>query len=784
MDDRDVGDSTVKVVSLPSAIGVDLGTTKTCLTLSRRDRDGGLALQVPVVREPGVPPGTVAVPSVVAVRDGRPIVGHAAKRLIRTPGFQPGLGSFPEAKNLIGLKYTYRCREPGFTTPTEIAAHVLRGAMQLTGARPEMFGGPVVIGVPASFHGAQRRATLEAARAAFGDNRQISLLDEPYAAMLDLLHGMPKDRQKLLENGKRWLVFDFGGGTCDVALFQMGSVQGAPAPRLLATSRYHRLGGGDIDRAIVHDHLLPMLLKQHELRRTDMAYGEKRKVIEPQLIPLAEQLKIALCRRLEQMEDATEEEKAAVEVMLSGEHPIRRASGQELWFSDLSLDEPTFRRILAPFLDPEVPPEGSDEYVQRESIFSPIHSALADAELEFEYIDAVLMAGSSSRIPHVFDALYEAMSAAEWFGPHNQPQHQAAVARGAALQALALAETGQPLIAPVSTDAIRLRTRPRPVLMVSSGQALPAEASCPLLIYAPESRPDRPLDIAIEIEVGSGRVVGQAVWQLEAPVEEGEPLEVRWSVDENQCISLQLDRVRSQEGDEALRLRFDAPLTHIDQGQRARCRLLENEESLRCDLVPRSEFGRLYDAMAQDCLILGENERALHFLSCAIQEQGALPHLLNRRGNALDALGEIEQAEAVYREAAPYHSGAAFNLALSLKKRGARQEALQAIDEAIALQDAPAFRVLRGEILQGIGRAQEARLEFQEAASRSPRLDVHNSWSLGWLRAGAKHLGQEERVGAIDRAMRQLRKESKDSELSGALLPCSVASDGAQRSAA
>lgn len=679
---------------------------------------------------------------------------------------------------------TYRCRQSGFTTPTEIATHVLRGAMDLTDVRPELIDGAVVIGVPASFHGAQRRATLEAARAAFGVDRQISLLDEPYAAMLDLLHGMPEDRQCLLRDGKYWLVFDFGGGTCDVALFQMGSVRGTPAPRLLATSRYHRLGGGDIDRAIVHDHLLPMLLKQHGLRRTDMAYGEKRKVIEPQLIPLAEQLKIALCRRLEQMEDATEEEKAAVEVMLSGDHPIRRSNGAELWFSDLSLDEPTFRRILAPFLDPDVPPEGSDEYVQRESIFSPIHCALADAELGLGDIDAVLMSGSSSRIPHVFDALYEAIPSAAWFGPHNQPQHQVAVARGAALQGLALAETGQPLIAPVSTDAIRLRTRPRPVLMVASGHALPAEASEPLMVYAPKSREGRALDIAIEIEVGSGRVVGQAVWQLEAPVEEGEPLEVRWSVDENQCISLQLDRVRSQEGEEPLRLRFDAPLTHIDQGQRARCRLLESEEALRCDLVPRSEFGRLYDAMAQDCLLLGENERALHFLSCAIQEQGALPHLLNRRGNALDALGEVEQAEAVYREAAPHHSSAAFNLALSLGKRGARQEALQAIDEAIVLQDAPAFRVLRGEILQAMGRAHEARLEFQEAASCSPRLDVHSSWSLGWLRAGAKHLGQEDRVGAIDRALRQMRKEPRDSELSGALLPCSVASDDAQRSVA
>jgi len=241
----------------------------------------------------------IALPSVVAVRDGEPVFGYAARRLARTRGHRQHCGYFAESKNEIGLRHTYARAPEGFRTATDIASHLLSHLMEASEMDNEAFGDPVVITVPASFHGAQRRATLAAADAGLTNTFDVQLLDEPYAVMLDLLFRRPDALARHAVPDAHWLVSDFGGGTCDVALFTLARNEAsALAPRLLATSRYHRIGGGDIDRAIVHGHLIPTLLDRYGLGRTDVPFGDKRKLFEPVLMPIAEQLKLALCRRM------------------------------------------------------------------------------------------------------------------------------------------------------------------------------------------------------------------------------------------------------------------------------------------------------------------------------------------------------------------------------------------------------------------------------------------------------------------------------------------------------
>lgn len=207
----------------------------------------------------------------------------------RTPRFFQHRGSFAETKNEIGLRHTYARAPEGFRSATEIAGHLIQHLFEASGLDTEPFAEPLVITVPASFHGAQRSATLEAADRVFGGSQEVRLLDEPYAAVLDLLHRDPGKADEHLASGATWLVFDFGGGTCDVALFTLqASESAALAPRLLATSRYYRIGGGDIDRAIVHGHLIPTVLERYRLDRTAVSFADKRRRFEPVLLPVAE----------------------------------------------------------------------------------------------------------------------------------------------------------------------------------------------------------------------------------------------------------------------------------------------------------------------------------------------------------------------------------------------------------------------------------------------------------------------------------------------------------------
>ncbi|MBK9494698.1 MAG: tetratricopeptide repeat protein [Xanthomonadales bacterium] len=764
------------------AVGIDLGTTKSCIAVARVE-DGEIVCRCLPVPEIGQPAGEFAMPSVVAIRDGSLVVGHAARRLARNPGFLQHRRSFSETKNEMGLRCTYSGAPEGFRTATDIAGVVLDRLVERSGVQDDETPEYWVITVPASFHGAQRTATLEAAaRSQWSVDAEVSLLDEPYAAMLDLLFRRPEVLAQGLADSTHCLIFDFGGGTCDVALFELDeSDRTSLAPRLRGTSRYHRIGGGDIDRAIVYGHLLPNLLSRYGIGRAEVSFRDKRRVFEPALSHIAEQLKLALCRRLRALESNGCDD-SAVEVVATGDVCITW-QGRELWLSDPALSREQFEHILEPFLNPHPGMSLSDEYVERESVFTPIIQTLFRAHLEPEDIGLVILAGSSSLIPQVRRALATFFPEARLEELGDARAMQAGVARGASLQALALAATGKPLISQVCSSEIALRTRQGLLTLVPSGAALPCASYEPLWLSAPQTRVDHPVDLAIEVLADEGkRTVGRSVWQLEAPVQAGERLALRWTLDANQCLALRLDRIDANEEAEVFEERFDAPLTHIDQQQVARCRMLEAAEAVRNGLVPREALSDTFTRMAQDANRLGQTERALHFVSNAIAHGKPTFHLLNLRAICLENLGDDARAEEVYREAAEW-SVARFNLALFLHKRKRHEEALAQIERVLESGGDPAAYVLKGDILAAMGQTQASRLHYQEGLSRATEPESQSPWVLGWLARGARQLGQDQFVERLNAARTQQVKAEEDAYLQGAPWPDRL-QDADQRSRA
>jgi molecular chaperone DnaK len=242
-------------------IGIDLGTTNcTVAEITWDPAKGGppraRCLEIDQETDEGVYTH-VLVPSVVAVRGGERLVGEGAKRLGARPlehGLEPYRDIFRETKNHMGIQKTYHRAPEGFRHAREIAGHILEFLYE--SACLEGSGEPdqVVVTVPASFQASQRRDTLEAARLAGVEMGPGNLLDEPVAAFLHYLAAFGAGWLDLGGGEKTLLVFDFGGGTCDVGLFRLhphGGGQGLRAAPM-AVSRYHRLGGGDIDAAIVH----------------------------------------------------------------------------------------------------------------------------------------------------------------------------------------------------------------------------------------------------------------------------------------------------------------------------------------------------------------------------------------------------------------------------------------------------------------------------------------------------------------------------------------------------
>ena len=207
---------------MSSCIGIDLGTTNSCVAVVENGE--------PVVISSS--DGGRTTPSVVAfTKDGERIVGQAAKR---QAAVNPQRTVY-SIKREMGGDYRVKIDGKAFT-PQEISAMILQ---KLKADAEAYLGAPVtdaVITVPAYFTDAQRQATKDAGKIAGLNVRRI--INEPTAAAL--AYGIDK------ETAQKIMVFDLGGGTFDVSILDINS----DVIEVLATAGNNRLGGDDFDACI------------------------------------------------------------------------------------------------------------------------------------------------------------------------------------------------------------------------------------------------------------------------------------------------------------------------------------------------------------------------------------------------------------------------------------------------------------------------------------------------------------------------------------------------------
>ncbi|MEK7992200.1 MAG: Hsp70 family protein, partial [Planctomycetota bacterium] len=387
-----------------------------------------------------------------------------------------------------------------------------------------------------------RQDTLRSAELAGIPVAGGGLLDEPVAAFLDyvLTHGA--EGILPVEKEQNFLVFDFGGGTCDVAIFRLlpptlGSAPLAVAP--LSVSRYHRLGGGDIDRAIVHEVLIPLLMQQNGLGRFDLFFEDKKATLEPQLMTMAESLKISLCREITRRqklgiyEDAP---KDAVTAKAPGAHPCR------LRDREFSLQAPTLsaaqlESVLHPFLDTDLLYTRKTEYRMTCSLFAPLSDALERGDLQPEDIAFCLLVGGSSLIPQVVSAVTSYFPASKILTYPSYEDTQTTVARGAAWHSLCLALFGRGLIDTVSQDEVALRTATGTLALVPKGARLPFPSgpgfsSSQGDLRVPVTALTGTVRLRVEVLAGGERSLFTRVWEIPAPVGKGDPLLLEYRYDE------------------------------------------------------------------------------------------------------------------------------------------------------------------------------------------------------------------------------------------------------------
>ena len=204
------------------AIGIDLGTTFSAVAVI----EGGKPVIIPNAE------GDRTTPSVVLLKDGERTVGkHARNQAVMNPEH-----TIRSVKRLMGTDEKVTVDGKDYS-PQEVSAIILQ---KLKADAEGYLGRKVtdaVITVPAYFNDAERQATKDAGKVA-GLN-VLRIVNEPTAA--SLAYGLDKNQDHTA------LVFDFGGGTFDVSVLELGD----GVFEVKSTAGDNRLGGDDVDQVLI-----------------------------------------------------------------------------------------------------------------------------------------------------------------------------------------------------------------------------------------------------------------------------------------------------------------------------------------------------------------------------------------------------------------------------------------------------------------------------------------------------------------------------------------------------
>ncbi|HCK03930.1 MAG TPA: molecular chaperone DnaK [Methylophilaceae bacterium] len=374
-------------------IGIDLGTTNSCVSVM----EGGK----PKVIENSE--GARTTPSVIAYQEGgETLVGAAAKRQAVT---NPK-NTIYAVKRLIGRKfeedevqkdidlmpYTISKADNGDAwvevhgekmAPPQISADILR---KMKKTAEDYLGETVteaVITVPAYFNDSQRQATKDAGKIAGLDVKRI--INEPTAAALAF--GLDKQ-----EGDRKIAVYDLGGGTFDISIIEISSVEGEHQFEVLSTNGDTFLGGEDFDNRII-DFLAEEFKKENSVDLTKDVLAKQR------LKEAAEKAKIELSSS-----NQTEINLPYITADASGpKHLVVKLTRSKLE----SLVEDLIERTIA-----------------------PCKMAIKDSGISTSDISDVILVGGQTRMPKVQEKVKEIFGVE----PRKDVNPDEAVAAGAAIQ--------------------------------------------------------------------------------------------------------------------------------------------------------------------------------------------------------------------------------------------------------------------------------------------------------------------------------------------------------------
>lgn len=390
---------------MAKVIGIDLGTTNSCVSVF----EGNGKVRIIENAE-----GARTTPSIVAYTDDQTLVGAPAKRQAVT---NPKNTIFA-AKRLIGRRFDdtevqkdlkvvpYEItKAPNGDawvkingrdiSPQEVSAEILKKMKETAESYLGEKVTEAVITVPAYFNDSQRQATKDAGRIAGLDVKRI--INEPTAAALAF--GLDKVEAKQ-DSERKVAIYDLGGGTFDISIINISTVDGEKQFEVLSTNGDTFLGGEDFDLAIMN--YLVDTFKQE------------------QGIDLKQDV-MALQRLKEAAEKAKIELSSTMQTDINLPYITMDATGPK--HMTMKLTRAKFEELVG-------------DLVQK--TLKPVEEALKDAKLSKSEIDDIVLVGGQTRMPLVQETLSKFFNGKELRKDVNPDE---AVSIGAAIQGSVLSGT-------------------------------------------------------------------------------------------------------------------------------------------------------------------------------------------------------------------------------------------------------------------------------------------------------------------------------------------------------